>query len=169
MNLQERLERMLEERRGYVEGHEPGPVAAMEGLLMTCAEGALHAESVNDRDGWLVRLAGLCLYVLHPEDEKLTGSTEVGDNGVPLRRLGHPALPSQVLREAGIAHAFTGLGMPGVHKNPGMLIGPPDSGRPQGEPLPAPRDCDEVHVRDEDTVYRRGDGRWRRKPRPDRG
>lgn len=83
MNLQERLERILGERRSYVEGHEPGPDAAMRGLLSTCAEGALHAENPHERDGWLVRLAGLCLYVLHPEDV----STSEDER--------HPGLPSQ--------------------------------------------------------------------------
>lgn len=119
MNLQERLERILDERRSYVEGHEPGPDAAMRGLLSTCAEGALHAENPHERDGWLVRLAGLCLYVLHPEDV----STSEDER--------HPGFPSQ----AGIAHAFTGL-----------YADYPD------------------HL-----LVKRGDGSYKRKPRPDRG
>lgn len=147
MNLQERLERMLDERRSYVVGHEPGPQAAMEGLLMTCAEGALHAENQHERDGWLVRLCGLALYVLHPEDD--------------LAHVTVDALPLPPRQEpfAALAKAF------GEHKPGGILIGEPGSARPQGdEPLPEYADEHEVPF----TVHKQGDGRWRRKPRPDR-
>lgn len=147
MNLQERLERILDERRGYVVGHEPGPEAALEGLLMTCTEGALGADNRHDRDGWLVRLAGLALYALHPEDDL----AHVTVDSLPLP-------PSQGMA---IAHAFTGL-------NPGMVVGEPGSaGRPVDD---GPgEDCGHGMFADPDaTVHQRGDGRWRRKPRPDR-
>lgn len=125
MNLQERLEVILSERRGYVNGREPGPQAAMEGLLMVCAEGALRANDSHDRDGWLVRLAGLALYVLHPDDEPEVEGVWLTVDDLPLPPR------SQALRAGDVVPVGDGIDYPD-------------------------------HV-----MVKRGDGTFKRKPRPD--
>lgn len=71
MDLQERLERILDERRGYVvSGLTPAAQAfTLVYDLPDLLDGATKADDDIDRDKWLVRLAGACLYLMHPEDE----------------------------------------------------------------------------------------------------
>lgn len=121
MNLQERLEVMLDERRTYVISEGPLTEEKAERLLANLADWARCAGDPKEpaRDAWLVRVAGAALYLMHPEDEAKVGTTA------------HPALPSQA-----VAHAFTGL-------------------------------YSDEH--DVPLVVKRGDGTYKRKPRPDVG
>lgn len=153
VNLQERLEAILDERRVHV-NVDPLRGADYRSTLLheelgdwlveACGDDALGTtEAGYNRDNWLVRIAGAVLYLLHPEDVPTSEDER------------HPGLPSQ----AGIAHAFTGL-------NPGMVIGPPVGPVDDGPG----RECGHGIFADPDaTVYRKGDGTYRRKPRPDRG
>ena len=170
VNLQERLERILDERRSYVVGHEPGPDDALAGLLMTCTEGALGAENQHERDGWLVRMCGLALFALHPEDEASVEGTWL--TAEELERRVNAMVPD------GAFHVVRGLD---------------HNGQPAGLPRPLPAGA-HVHIVDENqiwiadgqgewdkrgpvvigrepqmfTMVRKGDGTYKRKPRPDR-
>lgn len=178
MNLQERLECILNERRGYV-ASQLHPDSVSEGLHSGLAEYAENARQADlkgdqhDRDNWLVRLAGLALFLLHQEDEVKPvdvgtlplyakpgqpvcgaqarggpcalvrghnrGYADVLENH--LARRTSPPVPSQ----AGIAHAFTGL----------------NEAAPRGYEIVGGDDITWP------VVYKKGDGTYRLKPRPD--
>lgn len=132
MNLQERLERMLAERRVHV-NVDPDRAADYRSKLLheelgdwlieACGDDGLGTpEAMHDRDAWLVRIAGAVLYLLHPEDDL----AHVDVNALPL------PVRSQALRA--------------------------------GDVVPVPDWYDAGVV-----VHRKGDGTYKRKPRPDRG
>ena len=154
MNLQERLERMLEDRRGYVVGHDRAKLTeTLHELLPLCAEGALMAENQNERDNWLVRLCGLALYVMHPEDERTGGELVVAGldhNGEPAG-LPSPAPAGQRVRVLDPDRVMVADGKGGW-----QTIS-------DGTQVPF-EDEREVPF----TVHRRKGGGLRRKPRPDR-
>lgn len=79
MNLQERLEALLDERRVHVNvdpenGSDYRTKLLHEELgdwlIEACGgDGIGTPEAMHDRDNWLVRVAGAALYLMHPEDE----------------------------------------------------------------------------------------------------
>lgn len=161
MNLQETLEAMLDKRRQLVGKLTPAEQSRLlhEGLG-NLLEQSLYAQGttldeLSEQHDTLRSLAGCVLYLLHPEDPVKPALETV---------FGAPS-PAPF---AALAKAF------GEHKPGGILIGEPGSARPQGdEPLPEPPDCGHGMYEDAHevpfTVVKRGDGTYKRKPRPDRG
>lgn len=174
MNLQETMEAMLDERRRLVGKLTPAEQSRLlhEGLG-NLLEQSLYAQGMQDEEvraqhKTLRQLAGCVLYLLHPEDERTGAELVVAaldHNGEPAG-LPSPAPAGQRVRvlepprvmvadgkggwhdvpdTAAIAHAFTGLN---EEVRGHEVVG--------GDDLLGP------------VLVRKGDGTYKRKPRPDR-
>lgn len=195
MNLQERLEAMLNERRVHV-SVDPADGAAYRSKLLheelgdwlieACGgDGIGTPEFLRERDVWLVRIAGACLYLMHPEDPAKPALETVF--GAP-----HPGLPSQdappavreeheadwLLVKAGEGPfsefrcqgkwsdgAPCGSSVTTPMTTPSRGVHARTRSHPALAAQSVPRDrCPEV---EQAIVIRRGDGTYKRKPRPD--
>lgn len=139
---------MLEARRNYV--HE-GPSNMTEAMLCGSGSGSLidiftHARSlppdeVRELRQTLTQLGGALLFLLHPEDEAVTGTTD------PYENMSEPG-PGH-LRMAGPFHVVQGLG---------------EDGEPYGLPLPLPAGA-RVHIIEEAAIWTSdGMGGWDKRP-----
>lgn len=217
VNLQERLEAMLDERRVHI---NVDPLRELHGadyrskllheelgdwLIEACGDDGLGTpEALHDRDGWLVRIAGAVLYLLHPEDELAhvhlryldtprpappAGQAYIDEHRVEWMRHGENWRCTGKWADGSkcgdsVSGAVPGLPVAqGTHRrwsrlmalNPGMVVGPPVGPVDDGPVV----DCPDRHIApagyeviggDDITgpvVYRKGDGTYKRKPRPD--